>query len=61
MAQIAKWICGSLSRICRGNRKTRALRELEMLDQSTLNDVGMSRAALVSLSHGYQAGRCAAY
>lgn len=42
-------------------RRSNALRELETLDQATLNDLGMSRAELVSLTHGRDAGECAAY
>jgi len=32
-----------------------------MMDQSALNDLGMTRGALIGLSHGNRAGRCAAY
>lgn len=61
MFAIAKIIISGLSRICRGGRTSRALRELELLDQSMLNDLGMSRAALVGRCHGRDAGQCAAF
>lgn len=42
-------------------RRAQALRQLETVDQQTLNDLGMSRATLVSMTFGKQAGQCAAY
>lgn len=44
-----------------GRRRARALRELELMDQAALNDLGMSRGALVSISYGHGAGKCSAY
>lgn len=61
MLGFAHTLINALQPICRGGRKSRALRELEMMDQSALNDLGMSRGALVDLCHGQKAGRCAAY
>lgn len=61
MTLITAWIAQKIGHITDGRRRARALRELELLDQSALNDVGMSRAALVAMSHGRRAGGCAAY
>lgn len=41
--------------------RARSLKQLERLDQATLNDLGMSRVELVSRTHGTAAGKCAAY
>ena len=41
--------------------RARAQKQLERLDQATLNDLGMSRVELVSLIYGKAAGRCAAF
>ena len=42
-------------------RRAKGLKELELLDQAALNDLGMTRATLVGISYGKDAGRCAAY
>ncbi len=61
MAQITHCILSVMHYIFHSGRKTRALRELEMLDQTMLSDLGMTRGALVSQYHGRRAGRCAAF
>lgn len=61
MFSIRKIIKRALRPICVLGRRERALRQLESLDQATLNDLGMSRGELVSLTHGHVAGECAAY
>lgn len=61
MFGIGSYIMNALRCIGRVGRKSCALRELEMIDQSALNDLGMSRGGLIGLSHGSRAGRCAAY
>ncbi len=41
--------------------RARSLKQLERLDQATLNDLGMSRAELINRSHGKTAAKCAAF
>lgn len=48
-------------RVRMSGHRARALRQLEHLDQATLNDLGMSRVELVSRSYGRAAARCAAF
>ncbi len=61
MIWIAEVLAHSMRERSEQRRRARALRELELLDQAALNDLGVSRAALVSMSHGQEAGRCSAY
>ena len=61
MAPLWFWITQFIEGLSAAHHRARALRELELMDQTTLNDVGMSRSKIVSLSHGDEAGRCAAY
>ncbi|MEM1297720.1 MAG: hypothetical protein AAGH68_00475 [Pseudomonadota bacterium] len=61
MTLIAAWMARKIRHISNARRRARALRELELMDQSALNDLGMSRGVLVAMSHGRHAGRCAAY
>jgi uncharacterized protein YjiS (DUF1127 family) len=43
----------------KARRERAALRELEKLDQSALNDLGMTRADLVTRTFGREQGACA--
>ena len=61
MIRIAEWIKACFARKRRGRRQRMALRELEKLDQAALNDVGLCRGALVTVTHGHRDGQCAAY
>ncbi len=47
--------------ILTAGHRARSLKELEGLDQATLNDLGMSRAELINRSHGKTAAKCAAF
>ncbi len=61
MRRIVTAIARYLQQARDARRHARGLRELELLDQVALNDLGMSRGALVSMSYGKRAGRCAHY
>lgn len=56
-----KKIAGWLHQMQETRRRAKALRELEHMSQQSLNDIGMSRAALISITHGDRSGKCAAY
>ncbi len=51
----------AFTHVLRAGHRARARKQLERLDQATLNDLGMSRVELVSRIYGKTAGKCAAF
>lgn len=61
MMQLMTTVVRRVGRVISDGREARTLRQLERLDQSVLNDLGVSHVALVGMSNGHETARCAVY